>query len=234
MGLFDAIGSGLKGLFGDDFADRAATALAIGEGDYGAIASMRARKAQAEKLREEAALARETRQRAFTAFKSMGMSDEQAITLANDPDSAAAFMADRLKGQQYGSSGGSFFDPITNQTRMAPSRHEFQGSVFDVGGGAPGQKAPVTAQHEGTQWITPQPGTTAFGVNSFSGLPRNAPGVIDERGAVPSEAPTQGANSTLREQAIDAIRRGADPVKVLERLKLLEGGQSGAPTGGFL
>lgn len=43
-----------------------------------------------------------------------------------------------------------------------------------------------------------------------------------------------GAPGGLREQAIEAIRKGADPVKVLERLKQLEGGQSASPAGGFL
>lgn len=60
----------------------------------------------------------------------------------------------------------------TYKAYVAPSRHEYQGSVYDVGGGVPGAKAQVTPQHEGTQWVTPQPGTTAFGVNSFSGMPR--------------------------------------------------------------
>lgn len=171
MGLLNAFGNGLKGLFGEGFADRMAVASALADGDYASAARIRALQDESKASKAKAEQQQQTMLHAYAGLKAMGMSDDQAITLASDPSVAANFVADRNKGQQYSASGGSYYDPITGQTRMAPSRHEFQGSVFDVGGGAPGQQATTTLQHQGVQWVTPQPGTTAFGVNSFTGQP---------------------------------------------------------------
>jgi hypothetical protein len=171
MGLFNDFGKGLSGLFGEGFADRAAIASALLEGDGASAAKIKQAQAERKADEQKAQMQQAAMLHAYQGFKAMGMSDDQAITLAANPAAAASFIADRNKGQQYSASGGSYYDPVTGQTRMAPSRHEFQGSVFDVGGGAPGQQAQVTPQHQGVQWVTPQPGTTAFGVNSFTGAP---------------------------------------------------------------
>lgn len=231
MGLFQTIGSGLSGLFGEGFADRAAMAGALINGDYGAAAQIKAMQAKRKQDEADAAIEHEGAMKAYAYFKSQGMDDNAAITLAADPKVRAQFVADKLKPQQFGAAGGSVHDPITGKDFMAPSRHEFQGTVFDVGGGPAGQQAPVTPQHEGVQWITPQPGTTAFGVNSFSGLPMGAP-QAPEAQAPPPQAPVR---NDLRSQAIDAIRRGADPAQVLKRMQqLMQGGQMGSvPSGGF-
>lgn len=223
MGLFDAVGNGIKGLFGEGFGDRAAIAGAMIDGDYAGAARIRQSQANAKAQQQGM-------QHAFAALKAMGMPDDQAAALASDPSVSANFIADHNKGQQYSASGGSHFDPITNKWDMAPSRHEFQGTVFDVGGGAPGQQAQVTPQHEGTQWITPQPGTTAFGVNSFSGLPMGG-----GEAPAPPASPSPGGGNDLRAAAIEAIKRGADPAKVLQRMQqMMQGGQAGQPSpGGF-
>lgn len=134
----------------------------------------------------------------------------------------------RFQSRQFGASGGSIYTPGADgerQWQMAPSRHEYQGSVFDVAGGSPGQKMSVTPQHEGTQWVTPQPGTTAFGVNSFSGTPRSAEG-----GSAAPVAPIGGLSPELREMAADAIRQGADPAQVMKRLQDMMNGGAGAAT----
>jgi hypothetical protein len=228
MGLLNSFGGALGGLFGEGFADRAAIAGALVNGDYGAASAMKARQAAIQAEKEKERQAREGMLHAYGAFKAMGMSDDQAITLASDPSVAANFVADRNKKQQYSASGGSSFDPVSNQWQMAPSRHEFQGSVFDVGGASPGQQAPVTLQHQGVQWVTPQPGTTAFGVDSFTGLPMGGSGAAPQQPAPAAPAPSAATND-LRAQAIDAIKRGADPAKVLQRMQqLMQGGQAGS------
>lgn len=82
----------------------------------------------------------------------------------------------RFQSRQFGPGGGSISTPGAGgapQFQMAPSRHEYQGSVYDVAGGPMGAKAPVTPQHEGTQWVTPNTGATAIPVNSFTGARRD-------------------------------------------------------------
>jgi hypothetical protein len=94
---------------------------------------------------------------------------------ANPKAYIEAYMT-RFQSRQFGAGGGSVGIPGAGGQmawQMAPSRHEYQGSVTDIGPAAPGQKATVTPQHEGTQWVTPQTGTQAFPVNSFSGLRRD-------------------------------------------------------------
>jgi hypothetical protein len=221
-GLFDSIGNGLKGLFGDGFADRAAIAGALIEGDYGGAASIRAAQARRQLEQQKAAQQQQMQIAAYQAAKGMGMSDDQALAIAGDPSVAASFIADRMKIQQFGAAGGSTYDPATHETRMAPSRHEYQGSVFDVGGGPAGQSSPVTVQHEGTQWITPQPGTTAFGVNSFTGRPRGQ-----------SSPPMSEGKSGPKPGTVEDgyMFKGGNPADPSNWEKV--GGQSQSGSGGF-
>lgn len=164
------------GLFGKNFDEKAA-ALSFFSPEAGAAYNKRKDKRE-ERERDEA-------QRIAwrnAAKAKFGFTDQELDFFEANPNALAAAMADRMKIQQFGAAGGSTFDPRNQQWNMAPSRHEYQGSVFDVGPATPGQAAAVTPQHQGTQWVTPQPGTRAFGVNSFTG----------ERRGPPSSAPKIG------------------------------------------
>jgi hypothetical protein len=221
MGLLNAFGDDLKGLFGEGFADRAAIAGALLNGDYGAASEIKARQAAVAAEKDKQAQAQQAMVHAYAAFKRMGMDDDQAMALAQDPSVAADFISKRDAPQQFGASGGSTFDPITGQSRMAPSRHEFQGSVFDVGGGPAGQPASTTLQHQGVQWVTPQPGTTAFGVNSFTGQPMGGP----------TQAPTSPSNPipVKTKAQYDALPPGAEYIAP-DGSHRVKGGQAGSPS----
>lgn len=222
MGLFAPVEKGLKGLFGDGFGMKAARAVAILNGNAAGAAAAEEAMANSASKKKAAADNQSNALHAYGYFKSLGMDDNAAFTLATDPEKAAAFVSDRLKLQQYGSSGGSSYDPISNQSRMAPSRHEFQGSVYDVGGGAEGQKAPVTSQHEGTQWITPQPGAQAFPVNSFTGL------------EYPSQAsPTRPPVPVRSAIEMEALPEGTRFIAPDGKIKIKTGGQTPRASDGF-
>lgn len=147
-------------------------------GDYGSAAGIWGNyrddrdKRRAAEAKQQAAIAMELNLRA--GLEKRGYNQDDINVLMADPRAAAGLVGEALKARQFGSSGGSIYDPASGQWTMAPSRHEFQGSVYDVGGGPVGAQAKVTPQYEGTQWVTPQPGTTAFGVNSFTGERRGA------------------------------------------------------------
>jgi hypothetical protein len=225
MGLLNAFGDDLKGLFGEGFADRAAIAGALLNGDYGAASEIKARQAAAAAEKDKQAQAQQAMVHAYAAFKRMGMDDDQAMALAQDPSVAADFISKRDAPQQFGASGGSTFDPITGQSRMAPSRHEFQGSVFDVGGGPAGQPASTTLQHQGYQWVTPQPGTTAFPVNSFTGV-ANMGMAQGGAAAQPGRAPIP-----VRTKAqVDALPEGTEFIGPDGKVRIKTGGQAGSPS----
>lgn len=174
------------GLFGKDFDEKAAI-LSFFSPEAGQMYSSRKkddeakRKAEAERAQMHAII---------DSDKDLSPLDREYAK--RFPEAYIKVRMERFKPLDSGAAGGSRGLPGPNGTisnwQMAPSRHEFQGSVYDVTGGAPDARKPVIPQHEGTQWVTPQPGTTAFGVNSFSGLPRTgAPAP-----AAPSSGPVPG------------------------------------------
>ena len=76
-------------------------------------------------------------------------------------------------------------------------------------------------------WESPYPKVIPGPDGSFYEIPRKGLGSAQPPGLPPS-APSQAGG--VREQAIDAIRRGANPTEVLKRLQQLEGG-AGQATG---
>lgn len=174
MGIFGGLGKRLKdGRIMSGFQAAQATL----NGDYAGAASIYANQAERQRKGKEAeAEAEQMRQLHATIDADPALSTPEAKAYAKtNPKAYAEAYLSRFQARQFGAAGGSVGTPGANgqmQFQMAPSRHEFQGSVFDVSGGTPGEKSAVTPQHEGTQWITPQPGTQAFPVNSFTGADR--------------------------------------------------------------
>ena len=155
----------------------------------------------------------------------MGASDDVAISIASDPAKAAEFFSTKSQDRQFGPGGGSVVDGFTHQATMAPSRHEYNGSVFDVGGGAPDETHPTTLQHQGYQWVTPQSGTTAFPANSFTG-------VANTSMAPPMQTPG-GQPVPVRTQAQrDALPPGKTYIGPDGKVRT-KGGPSPSGSGGF-
>jgi hypothetical protein len=203
--------------------DSLGAAQATLAGDYGGAASIYARgragrreeREDREKREREAAEIERARQTIDNWGKANpNVPRETVEALKLDPKALTEVIAHNLKIRQYGAAGGSENNPITGQTTMAPSRHEFQGSVFDVAGGPVGAPATVTPQHEGTQWVTPQPGAKAFGVNSFTGARRVGPPPSAPRlGESPSPPAAQGGTP------VGATYTDPDDGKVYRKVK---------------
>lgn len=219
-GLFDSIGNGLKGLFGEDYdlASRAAAAAAIGAGDYGAVARIRQQQAQAKTDAAEQKQKQALMLHAYTAAKTMGMSDDEATVIASDPGKAADFISAWRKPHDSGPEGGFREDPITGKISSMP-RYDGDGNYY-----APNSDATRAPERliKGTKAIPIAPGGSVVIADSVTGRPDGG------------DRPMSEGTGDLRSEAIKAIQQGADPAKVLERLKSLMGGQTGsAPSGGF-
>lgn len=205
MGLFSG---GARGLFGSDPISKLARAQALMGGDYGSAAGIQAnmQDAQAKRAKAESAAA-QTAQLDAQIDADPNLSPQDKVYAKANPKAYIEQYMTRFQQRQFGAAGGSIVTPKSGggyDTYMAPSRHEFQGSVFDVSGGPSGSQSAVTPQHEGTQWVTPQPGTKAFGVNSFTGARRSgaAPdGFVqpDSVGGAPRVQPTSESINYLRQ-----------------------------------
>jgi hypothetical protein len=220
MGLFNDFGKGLSGLFGEGFADRAAIASALLEGDGAAVAQIKARQAQAQKDQQENAIKQAAMMHVYQAAKARGLSEDDAIVMATNPDKFADVIGAWSKPHDVGPEGGFRENPMTHQIASMP-RYDSDGNYY-----APNNDASQAPQRliKGTKAIPIPDGGSVKIVDSVTGRPDNYGGPSPQ---------VQGGND-LRAAAIDAIQRGADPTKVLERLKQMQGGQSGSPsTGGF-
>jgi hypothetical protein len=177
MGLF---GKAARGLFGGFNDGTFAEAQAYLKGDYAGASEIAA---QGEKLR----LLRDKDRREQAEIAAVHAQIDQDPSLSPEAKAYAkanpkAYIENYLKRYSpfdNGAAGGSrgmLQADGTYKYEMAPSRHEYQGSVYDVGGGPQGAPMKVTPQHEGTMYVTPQPGTEAFPVNSFTGARVGAQG----------------------------------------------------------
>ncbi len=219
MGLFGKQGA-LANLFGDgaSWGDTFAAAQAQLAGDAAGASRIHAAASERNRERKKAEAERAQLQQIYHAIdQDPNLPTPEAKSWARmNPKAYADVMLQRFQTRQFGPGGGSVMTPGANgpQWQQAPSRHEFQGSVYDVGPSAPGQKATVTPQHEGTQWVTPQPGTTAFGVNSFSGVPR--------AGAPAPAAPDGGPQPGTIEDGY--MFKGGDPADPASWVPVAQGG----------
>lgn len=187
MGMFGRLGKKLKD---GSLMNGIQAAQALSRGDYGGAAQINAMGARMQSERKQAqAEAEQLRQLHATidADPALSTPEAKAYAKANPKAYAEAYLT-RFQTRQFGAAGGSIATPgpggATNW-QMAPSRMEYQGSVADIGPAVPGQKAVVTPQHEGTQWITPQPGANAFPVNSFTGADRTGGAPAPRMGSAP-------------------------------------------------
>lgn len=86
MGLFSAFGDGLKGLFGEGFADRAARAIALGNGDARAAAAITdgmSRRHEAELKATQSAAARD---RLVQGLRAKGLNDDDISIIMANPE----------------------------------------------------------------------------------------------------------------------------------------------------
>jgi hypothetical protein len=193
-----------------------------------------ARRAQAAALalrQQEAEREQGLRSSLFNNLVKQGMDPGQAELAMSNPEAFGTEFNTRFRTREQGAAGGSTFTPNLNgqggMTRMAPSRHEFQGSVFDVGGvDANGHGGAVTPRHQGVQVVPLQPGGELAGVNSFTGrevplagsaLQQEAPpgSVIGQMttlpGGPPLSAPRVGQGRASR-------YGGPDPLSILRAI----------------
>lgn len=129
MGLFQAFGSGLKGLFGEGFADKAAIASALINGDGAAVAQIRAHQAASKKDANEAAMKQQVMLHAYQAAKARGLSNDDAIVIATQPDKYADVISAWSKPYDTGPEGGFRKDPLSGKTEAAP-RWDGDGNLY--------------------------------------------------------------------------------------------------------
>lgn len=238
--LFDAIGNGISGLFGEGFGDRAARAIAIGNGDAGTAAAitqnMRKRKQEEAAMQQISAV--------IDSDPTLASPQDKAYAMANPEEYIKAYMT-RFESRQYGPGGGSLMTP-GQQPIMAPSRVEHNGGVTDVGGGPMGQQAQVVQQHQGA----PQLPGIADEANWYNSLPPDQRAKADSY--MQKRYPAQSAPVTIPYGAqVEAGGQsgGGSPgpavtavnPKTGERIRFNPqnnawepmGGQTGAPSGGF-
>lgn len=236
MSLFGSVRRRAGGLFDADGLERMLRAQAIASGDYATAAQINARSRDARTRQEaaqaEAEEARSARASQAEAAAALGYTKEQIAAMR--PEDLSQLVRERFQTRQFGSGGGSVYTPGTPGAEdafiQAPSRHEYQGSVFDIG-----PDGAVTPRHQGRQIVPLQPGGEAAVFNSFTGdevtqpvtavtpPPVGPPPTAPRIGQVPNEA-------ALRAAAERAIRQGADPAQVNQRLEQMLTGGAG-PSG---
>lgn len=185
-------------------------AQALMEGNTGQAAQImahqRQQRAAQEQAEREAEAARESEGRRMEALAGLVGPNGQPLFTKDMISSmrgqdASQRVREELASRQFGAAGGSVesTDPTTGQTsfRQAPSRHEFQGSVFDIG--PDGQ--PIM-RREGHQIVPLQPGGEAAVFNSYTG---------QEVTGGPQQAPQQGAGPAVGAVVNGYRFRGGNP-----------------------
>lgn len=109
MGLFDAIGNGLTGLFGEGFADRAARAGAFLDGDYGTASKISSGMAEQRAAREQAS-------RFVEALRAKGMPDEDIRIIMANPEKFSESFSSRFQTRGV-DEGSSVMTPNLNGSR---------------------------------------------------------------------------------------------------------------------
>ena len=223
MGLFDSIGKGLGGFFGPGFADRAAYGAAIGNEDYAGAASLRAGQ---ERRKQDEAKARQEDQLMVTAYhaaKGLGLSDDEALTMASDPAKAADLISAWRTPHDYGPEGGSRLNPTTGTYSSAP-RWGPDGQLF--GPNADASQAPPQLLRGIKAFPVPQ-GGNVWGMDPQSGA------IIS--GGPQGGAPTGRAPVPVRSpQELDALPPGAKYIGPDGNVRTKPGGPTPQASGGFL
>jgi hypothetical protein len=224
-GFLGGLGRGLQRAFDPS---SIAMSQALMAGDYGAAATMGAQqrqlRARQEQAQAEAEADAQLRAQAAQALEAEGF--DKSVIQGMSPQDISGLLRDMYQDRQFGSGGGSVRragrGPGQAPTYdMAPSRHEYQGSVFDVPGGA---GEPVL-RRPGHQIVPLQPGGEAAVFNSYTGEE-----VTGGRQQAPQGAPPGMTADEINRQADEAIRAGRDPAMVNRRRQQLLG-QGGAGSG---
>lgn len=228
MGLLKGLGKKLKdGSLFDGFAAAQATL----EGDYGSAINIRqrgaARRAEEKSAAEKAADIQRARLAAYQYAKSINMTDEAAMAVANDPDVVARMVADRSAPQKFETTGGSRYDPVTGGWVRAPGR-DSDGNEYAM---STDPYAPQEVVRRGTKTVPYTAGGGVKVLDALSGL-----SVADDGSVIglPEEEQTMGRRSPpnpmlgpLQQQPTGQGGRlqgwtsemfGADPVRSAPRL----------------
>lgn len=208
---------------GGDFMERVLMSQALLNGDYGAAMQMRARQQQAAAQQAEAeAQARAAEEQFLTQHQALaGLGMDKTAIAAMSPQQRSQMVMERLQPRQFGPEGGSLGIPGADGQmayQQAPWQRQIGRSII---GGGPNGAAPQTI-YEGVEPVSVPEGGSVYGMTGTGRIVSGAepPAPVPPPGGRPDEA-------TLRAQAEEAIRQGADPVQVRQRLEqMLRGGAS--------
>lgn len=201
MGLLSGVGKAAGGLFGGDFASRAARAQALMNDDYGAAAEITSRMQQGAAQQQKL----QTQQKQLSAVRAglaqRGYSQGDIDVIMANPDNASGLIREILQPRQFGPGGGSVgsVDPKTGQTSYQWAPRVDEDSNFYAPG--PADRAPKLLQ-EGFKTVPVAPGGSVAVIGAATGLERGA-------GGPAATAPTQGPAPGTIEDGYEFM--GGDP-----------------------
>lgn len=179
------------------------------------------------------------KQRAFDYFKSVGMDDNAAATLANDPSVAAHMVRDRNTIQTQAG-----VDLVNGKDIHMPSERVVDDIIVRTGSGGESKalfespNAKIIPGEDGSFYTQDRIGVDAINNRPSGMFGGRAPGAISEAGAMPGRDPLaplpEGAPVPVRSEAdVDALPPGASFVAPDGTIRVKQGGPSRSGSGTF-